>query len=198
MAVIPGKAIASKACKQAGVQRFVHVSALGCDALSRAIGRDITDRRQRLADLSRALPRADGLTADARQRLDRADEALERGLLRLVERRRGELSRLEFGLRPSVLKRGISQRKERLAGLSARVRSGPLKERVTRQAEDLNRIAPRLDRTYRAHLSALSERLEGLERMRISLGYKKTLERGYAVVRQQDLAGFALNLLPAD
>ena len=154
--------------------------------MSRAIGRGVTDRRQRLADLSRALPRADGLTADARQRLDRADEALERGLLRLVERRRGELSRLEFGLRPSVLKRGISQRKERLAGLSARVRSGPLKERVTRQAEDLNRIAPRLDRTYRAHLSGLSERLEGLERMRVSLGYKKTLERGYAVVRQQD------------
>lgn len=154
--------------------------------LARAIGRGVTERRQRLTDLARAMPRADVLTGDARQRLDRGEEMLARGLKRLIEQRQGELSRLEFGLRPSVLKRGISQRKERLGGLSARLRTAPLHDRVARQKADLQRVAPRLESVFRTRLGTMSERLDGLERMRVSLGYKKTLERGFAVVRQAD------------
>ncbi|MXQ06677.1 exodeoxyribonuclease VII large subunit [Alphaproteobacteria bacterium GH1-50] len=176
--------------------------------LSRALGRGIADRRQRLTDLSRILPRPEALLSEPRQRLDRAEAALPTALLRLVDRRGADLARMGGALRPSVLSarirtdrdrlatwearlapgltRGIRQGAERLEALGRRLRPAPLAERVARQRVDLERISPRLETTYRARLAKLSDRLDALDRMRQTLGYKETLQRGYAVVRAGD------------
>ena len=181
----------------------------GQDArLTRALTRSVTERRQRLSDLSRLLPRVDALLNDPRQRLDRAETALPQALLRLVERRKGDLAQTGGALRPPILlrqirtgqdrletwgnrlapglERGIARGAERLAALGQRLRPAPLRERVARQRTDLDRLAPRLESASRARLTSLSDRLDALDRMRQTLGYKETLQRGYAVVRAGD------------
>ena len=176
--------------------------------LSRALTQGVGQRRQRLGDLSRLLPRPEALLSDPRQRLDRAEEALKSGLLRLVDRRGADLARMAGALRPAVLSgrlrtetgrlaerarrlapaldRGVTRRGEALHTLVARLRPEPIRDRITRQAADLVRLDQRLDSAMSSRLTGLTDRLHSLDRMRQTLGYKETLERGYAVVRAGD------------
>lgn len=174
--------------------------------LARAEGQGIERRKQRLSDLSRLLPRADALMNDARQRLDLAEQGLARGLERMVERKRARLEAEAGRLRPSLLlnrvavaegrvkdhaarlapelQRGVQDRKERHRQLSQRLRPEPLRDRVIRETRELVRLEDRQSVALRMRAARLSDRLEALDRMRRSLGYKATLARGYAVVRK--------------
>ena len=174
--------------------------------LARAVRRGIELRMQRARDMARLLPRAEALLADPRQRLDRTDERLGRGLSLMVERKRAALGRLEAGLRPAILKGRLTAEKERItrsadrlrpnltqvlarkreALRNLRLRPTPLKERLQRQESDLTRMSNRLDQVIAARIASASDRLTALERMRESLGYQQTLKRGYAVVRDGD------------
>ncbi len=173
--------------------------------LSRAIEQGMNRRGERLRDLGRVLPKSDALLNDARQRLDRMDEGLPRALIRATERKAAALSNLLGALRPAGLKsrigrdrdrlsdraarlgpglrRGVSQRTDRLAALTSRLRSGPIAERQAAQSREFERLAPRLDMAFEAQRSALAARVDQLDRLRITLGYTETLKRGYAVVR---------------
>ena len=131
--------------------------------LSRALTQGVTRRAQRLGDVSRLLPRPEALLADPSQRLDRAEEGLSRALIRFTERKSSDLARLSGGLRPAVLSTRIAQERRQIDQLVPRLTGG-----VTRQ------------------LQRLSDRVEGLERLRQSVGYESTLKRGYAVVRAGD------------
>ena len=131
--------------------------------LSRALTQGVTRRAQRLGDVSRLLPRPEALLADPSQRLDRAEEGLSRALIRFTERKSSDLDRLSGGLRPAVLSTRIVQERRQIDQLVPRLTGG-----VTRQ------------------LQRLSDRVEGLERLRQSVGYESTLKRGYAVVRAGD------------
>ena len=173
--------------------------------LSRALSQALGQRRQRLSDVARLLPRPEALLSDPRQRLDRAETGLPQALLRLVDRRAGDLARAGGALRPSVLagrlragrdrvdtwavrlgpglRRSIRQGGERLDALEKRLRPAPLKDRVDRQRVDLERLSSRLDTTFKTRVETHIARLEALDRMRQTLGYKETLQRGYAVIR---------------
>ena len=175
--------------------------------LARAVRRGIEQRSQRARDLGRLLPRAETLLADPRQRLDQGETGLGRGLALMVERKNADLARLSAGLRPSVLKNRLSAEHQRIARATdrlrptlelllarkdeavgaLRLRPAPIKDRLARQGSDLKRLADRMDHLMSARITASSERLDTLDRMRKSLGYKATLERGYAVVRDGDL-----------
>ena len=177
----------------------------GQDArLARAAGQGLERRRQRLSDVSRLLPRADALLNDPRQRLDRAEEGLRRGLERAVERKRARLEAGSARLRPGVLSnrlaalrervsdragrlpagltRAVTLRRERLAAV--RLRSEPISNRVTQLTQDVARAGTRMEAATGARLTRLSERLAALDRMRSTLGYEATLKRGFAVVRK--------------
>lgn len=171
--------------------------------LARAVRRGIEQRSARARDLARLLPRAEALLADPRQRLDRGEDALGRSLKLMVERKTANLARLSAGLRPAVLKGRLSSEHTRVArsedrlrpnlrqilnrkreALDAlRLRASPIKVRLGRQEIDLKRLSGRLDQLMNARIEAASERLNTLNRMRTNLGYKATLERGFAVVR---------------
>ncbi len=173
--------------------------------LARAAGQAVERRRQRLSDLSRALPRPDILLNDPRQRLDRAEERFAVALDRMVDRKRAELERTAGGLRATTLRSRFQAEARRVGELSARLRPGlerdvarkrerleraasglrprPIEVRVRRLDDDLRRVAPRLQNAMSQCLRRLSDRLEATDRMRRSLGYHATLERGYAVVR---------------
>ncbi len=173
--------------------------------LSRAVSDAISRRRQRLADLSRALPRPEALLDAPRQRLDRAGERLPSALRQRAAAARVALTRASAGLRPGLFAARIEDRRARLAGLEARLT--PALARATAQRRrDLSGLEQRLTparlrgqiETERTRLGDLDQRLgralaqntathrarlDALERMRQSLGYTETLRRGYAVVR---------------
>jgi exodeoxyribonuclease VII large subunit len=126
----------------------------------RALGIGIQNRSQRLRDLARALPNPAEIVALQGQRLDMLSGRLPLALSNRVGRSRGVLGEKSAGLRPIVLKNAVSQRRDVLA----RVFDGFIKVSSTRTREQRNK-------------------LEALDRLRSTLGYKATLARGYAVVR---------------
>jgi exodeoxyribonuclease VII large subunit len=165
-------------------------------------------RGEKLRDLSRALPRSDALTAQSQQRLDLASARLPGALTARVDRGRAKLSEAAGALRPSLLARTIKGARERSEDRSARL--APALERHRSAAQtDLERVAKRymalsltlqierrgqdfaaLMRRFKqaadVEQSARVRKLEGLDRLRLTLGYTATLDRGYAVVRSAE------------
>lgn len=131
------------------------------EARRRRAMRDRLDARaQRLRDLSRALPRGDDILGSQRQRLDSAAARLPQALTGLTHRSRARLSQVSAGLRPATLRQAASQRRDRTQVLTQRM-GRALDIRIARE----------------------KDRLAGLDRLRLTLGYTATLRRGYAVVR---------------
>ncbi|MDK3071864.1 exodeoxyribonuclease VII large subunit [Sedimentitalea sp. JM2-8] len=173
--------------------------------ITRAMSNAVSQRRQRLADLSRALPRPDGLLDSPRQRLDQADEKLRAALRTGVQARRLRLVDLSGTLRPSVLRGGLRSNREKLAGcaarlepslhrnarahrdalsrLAGRLRPEQLQGRVDERAAALAALGRRLSIAGTTQIRGLRSRIEATDRLLVSLGYQATLERGYAVVR---------------
>jgi exodeoxyribonuclease VII large subunit len=186
------------------------VDGLGARAVRAAVA-GVGLRGQRLRDLGRALPRPEVLTQGAAQRLDLWGGRLGAGLgmaaarkrqvfearaglvrpellLGLVAHRRrdlGERARaLEIALeRPQErVKARVQVLGERLGPALARVIAGA--ERTTREGRDkLVPLEARLEAAPLARFQRLEQRLEALDRTRVTLGYAETLRRGYAVVR---------------
>ncbi|MEM6479532.1 MAG: exodeoxyribonuclease VII large subunit, partial [Pseudomonadota bacterium] len=170
--------------------------------LLRGQGAALDMRSQRLRDLARALPRREALLAQPRQRLDLAEARLKPALLANVQKRRLGLARA--ALNPALLRRGLADKSWRISQisgrmgpaldrraatarerLSARGRLSPdaLKTRVSEARTGLERLSKRLADAARHRQDALTKRLQALERLRETLGYRATLERGYAVIR---------------
>ncbi|MGV6839018.1 MAG: exodeoxyribonuclease VII large subunit [Planktomarina sp.] len=183
---------------------IAHLDSLGLrgkTALVNALAR----RRQRVLDLGRGLPAPDMLLAQPRQRFDYWDEKLPLALRSVVQTRRLQLADLSARVRPAVLKttldhqarglgsvarrldpaltRAVAGKRQAFGGVQARLRKdmvdGPRRE----HARALDALTRRMDHAQRARLQGLRDRLDGLERLRETLGYKETLKRGYAVVR---------------
>ncbi|WP_109468567.1 exodeoxyribonuclease VII large subunit [Albibacillus kandeliae] len=175
--------------------------------LIRAAQTALRQRRQRLADLSRALPRGDSLLATARQRLDRASDQLPGALIAGVQRHRVHLSETSGSLRPGLLtrriaaesrdlarqsarlapalSRGLAKQRDAYLARAARLRPGQLSAQIARQKQDLDRLSRRFSVAGQAQVRTLSARLSTADRMLSTLGYEATLERGYAVVRAE-------------
>ncbi len=200
--------------------------------LGRCSSHAVIQRRQRLRDLSRALPRPETLVAQATQRLDHCGERLPAALRMATGRKRLAFQQVAAHLRPRVLSdrtdrchqvlaraairlagaldRPLQRDRLRLSRLPvsparltdriqvARQRLGDCGSRLTqglaraareaeadirRGKERLEKLLQRLDQATDARLTGGRERLDALERLRQTLGYKETLRRGYAVVR---------------
>ncbi len=173
--------------------------------LSRAVGQGVTQRGQRLRDLSRALPRPDTLLDGPRQRFDRLGDQLPNALRNVTQIRKVQLSQASAGLRPKVLTGALVQRNKDLTTLatrlgpalgrgtaqvrrdfdklSARLSADRITADMTGQKRDMAELTTRLSRAYEANVTRHRDRLTGLDRMRQTLGYTETLKRGYAVVR---------------
>ncbi len=131
--------------------------------LAQAGGQAVARREQRLRDLARALPRPDSLLAPAVQRFDQWADRVPGSLRALVRSKHHELRSTAAGLRPAGLQARLAQGQDRLAAQAGRAA-----------------------RAQAARLDALGTRLASLDRLRQSLGYPATLQRGFAVVRDAD------------
>lgn len=175
--------------------------------LERSLASAIERKKQRLQDMSRALPSADRLLEGPRQRLDRADQ-LGKALQSVIDRRRIDLAHQSGGLRPQILTRRLTGLRERLEGRAAdlhlrlsrhvergsdrlthavqRFRPDAFARELDRMARDLSRQHARLREGVSRSIANHKERLEAQDRLLATLGYEATLQRGYAVVRGDD------------
>ena len=176
--------------------------------LTRALQSTLTQRRQRLADLSRALPRPDTLLDAPRQRLDLLSDKLPGALRAGIQHRRLALSDASGSLRPAALRRLIAGQGDTLNRLSNRL--SPALDRFIRQRRaeydqraarlqprrlrsdtdtarrDLDRLSERLSAAAQAQITTWRRQIDTADRLRETLSYRATLARGYAVVRDGD------------
>jgi len=141
-------------------------------------------RSQRLRDLSRALPRLETLLDGPRQRLDTTGARLGPALMSGVQRRKVRLSEAAGGLRPAAMQRMIENERRRLDALSARM--GPALERcvsIDQRRQAVSAMAQRVADAGQQRVDAARNKIEAMDRLRLTLGYEATLSRGYAVVR---------------
>ncbi len=139
-----------------------HLAALE-ERRRRALARGLEQRRQRLRDVARALPRAETILGERTQRLDALSMRLPMALANVTHRKRAELAR-----------RG-----------GERLRPEALQQDITRKRGDLDRWQGRLLPEVTRNISDARRRLDALGRTLETLSYRKTLERGYAVVRAE-------------
>lgn len=153
--------------------------------LSRAAMDAVQRRSQRLRDMSRALPRPESLLSSPRQRLDLIADRLAPALDRGVQNRRLQMVKLSGNLRPSTLRNLVSSRKEGLRNLSSRLSLRPIQREIDLQRQAMTRLTERLNSAQSTRLDRLRQQLEATDRLRETLSYKATLDRGYAVVRAE-------------
>jgi len=172
----------------------------------RGMASGLTNRRDRLRDLGRILPKPQAILGERVQGFDNLSARLDAALTGLAQRKRRELAERTGGFGPQILRGYLRVRHDQLARadrlssslnrivlhrrdqLSRTDRLTPdmLLRRLTDPKRALSREAERLVRAGGAALERDSERLANLDRMRQTLGYKETLGRGYAVVRDDD------------
>ena len=151
--------------------------------LLRGTGQAVQQRRQRLNDLSRAMPRAESLLDTPRQRLDHVADRLPRALIAGVQNRHVALSRASAALRPATLRQMVETRRDRLRNLTSRLSLRPIGQEANRQRDRLAQLSQRLDAAQGLRVERQRQQLEARGRQLDILSYKATLARGYAVVR---------------
>ncbi|KPQ06057.1 MAG: exodeoxyribonuclease VII large subunit XseA [Rhodobacteraceae bacterium HLUCCA12] len=166
----------------------------------------VQQRDQRLRDLGRALPRLEALLSAPAQRFDLASGRFAGSLRALADRKRLALGNAAAGLRPGTLinralsraesldrmgarltpalQRGLERRGERLATI--RLPGERLHADIARARPGLLSLAERADSAVRAKFERARDTLRALERMRQTLGYRETLARGFAILRDPD------------
>ncbi|MFY0617149.1 exodeoxyribonuclease VII large subunit [Shimia sp.] len=151
--------------------------------LTRGLEQGLRQRDQRLRDVARALPRAENLLQTPRQRLDAASDALPRALQAGVQSRKVALAQKSGGLSDKTLLRMIETRRQALGRRADRLTPVGLQRDITRRREKVTDLSRRLSDAGTRQVQTLKDRLSSLDRMRETLSYTATLERGYAVVR---------------
>ncbi|MGY3437342.1 MULTISPECIES: exodeoxyribonuclease VII large subunit [unclassified Marinovum] len=170
--------------------------------LAQALTGGMSQRGQRLRDVSRALPRPEALVEGPRQRLDTWGDRLPVALERGVERRRVALSEAAGALQISSLRRMVTTEARRLDQLAARLApalgrgvarkadklistrlsTGHIERDITVKKERLMGLSSRFTEAGSRRISDLRTKLDATDRVRETLGYRATLARGYAVV----------------
>ncbi|GGL78639.1 exodeoxyribonuclease VII large subunit [Wenxinia marina] len=175
--------------------------------LAHAAGQGVAQRRQRLTDLGRALPRPETLLAGPQQRLDNLGDRLPGALRAATHRKAMELARLPLspatlsarvrhdrrvvgeleGRGRAALTRQVERARERLARRTDALRPETMAVRLARLSERLDGLGARLrPALVTTEIARERARLESLDRLRETLGYEATLARGFAVVRAGD------------
>jgi exodeoxyribonuclease VII large subunit len=175
----------------------------------------LQDRRRRdFANLARALPAPDRALEGPRQRLDNAGMRQKSAFRALLDRRGLHLAGVAHKLAAQTPAARLARIREKLAGLAARL-PGLGARRIKSETQGFDQIMSRLRRAiagrivlekrdlarHRSELSGVSARLTRIRTQRLerhrqslnavggmleSLGYKRVLARGYAVIRARD------------
>ena len=172
--------------------------------LSASIGRYIDSKRQAQRAAARALPSADQLLALPRRRFDEAAARLERALLSNTQQKRVHFDAQARQLSSRLLQRQVSDRQKDVAQLgqrlprawaaflrerrarfdlrSARLSAEPVRRRIELARFGLDQLDRRRGQVIQLLLDKARRRGQELDRLMRSLSYESVLERGFAVV----------------
>ena len=176
--------------------------------LSRALSQVLLNRSQRLLDISRSLPRVFGLLEGPTQRLDSISTRLPISLTSGVKLKKSRLFELSTGIKPTslimrlensqskfelqtkqlktLLGYCIDLRKQTLGSLFSRIENLSIKREILHEQKNLKDLSLRVRKAYETSLTNLETKLQAIDRLRETLGYRETLNRGYAVIRSGD------------
>ncbi|MDE0306720.1 MAG: exodeoxyribonuclease VII large subunit [Albidovulum sp.] len=182
-------------------QKVISLSA----RISASATRNIARKKQRLEDLARLLPKTSTLVATSAQRLDFATSRLSNSVHAALQVRRLSVARLQGGLRPS---RSTQEARRKFDRLSDRLGTN-FSEAYRRHRYRYRAVAPHLNlrllersirensrrigevssiaiRAFSTKVIAKRAKVENLDRLRNSLGYRQTLQRGFTVIRTRE------------
>jgi len=151
--------------------------------MTHAVGQSVQQRKQRLKDISRALPKPERLLDDPRQKIDILSDKLPNALIRGVQNRRVLLSQTSAGLRPKTLENHVARRRGEMEKIAAKLSPLPLKREVARQMDKFKSLNQRLEQAQSIRIDKQRQHLDSTGRQLEILSYRATLDRGYAVVR---------------
>ena len=176
--------------------------------MTRALSTTLQRRRQRVQDMSRALPKPQVLFTYELQKLDHLNESLPKALMNRIQESRMRLSDVGAILRTSTAQSKYQGAKDQFDNLWPRLPKAlwrasdnhavdfeklscrfvlDLVTRKMMESQDaFGQTSKSLTRAASLDTSQRREQLAALERLRETLGYKATLNRGYAVVRSGD------------
>ena len=154
-----------------------------------ALMRGMEDKRLRLGHTFRALPNPRRVIEDCARRLDDRAERLSNAPRTLLERRRAELERLAARLRHP--REQLAENGHKLAALATRLDHG-LKTVLAAEQSLLARRSLQIEQSGNRLIAAMPrlladyrQRLDNAGKLLESFSYRKVLERGYAVVRDE-------------
>nr|WP_157022567.1 exodeoxyribonuclease VII large subunit [Zongyanglinia huanghaiensis] len=151
--------------------------------MTHAVGQSVQQRKQRLKDMSRAMPKPERLLDDPRQKLDILFDKLPNALIRGVQNRRVQLSQKSAGLRPQALQQLMARRHDKLISLSSQLNLRTTSQNLALHKERLEHLSKQLDGLHQQRIEKTRQQLDAAGRQLEILSYRATLDRGYAVVR---------------
>ena len=176
--------------------------------LTRALSQILSNRSQRLLDFSRSLPRVFGLLEGPTQRLDSISTRLPTSLSSSVRLKKSKLVEISTGIKPASLFMRLENsrskfdlqsrqltnlfahfivlKKQTLSSLFLRIESLSLKRDIQQEQKNLKDLSFRLKKAYDIIAKDLGTKLQSIDRLRETLGYRQTLDRGYAIIRSSD------------
>ena len=159
--------------------------------LGGGLRRLVERRKTELRAAARALPAPEALLAQPRQRLDLAAQRLPQRMRSAIDRRSLALSRLQAALNRHSPHAALAARRARLDAVSDRL-EGAWAGRLSRARRDISRdrerlasLESRLSLALQGQLQRRAERLDGLAKLLNGLSYRSVLERGFALVTDE-------------
>jgi len=146
-------------------------------------------RRTELRAAMRALPSADALLQNPRQRLDACADRLPRALRANAQVHRTHFSRIAAPLTARMLRDQVERRRERFGSLTVRFAAGmranaqTRREAISRARERTGDLLARASRAMKTMFDRRSARLERASGLLAALSYQGVLARGFALVR---------------
>ena len=146
-------------------------------------------RRTELRAAMRALPSADALLQNPRQRLDACADRLPRALRANAQVHRTHFSRIAAPLTARMLRDQVERRRERFGSLTVRFAAGmranaqSRREAISRARERTDDLLARASRAMKTMFDRRSARLERASGLLAALSYQGVLARGFALVR---------------
>ena len=176
--------------------------------LSRALSQILSRRSQRLLDFSRSLPRVFMLLEGPIQRLDSMSIRLPSSLTSSVRLKKSKMYEISTGIKAASLLMRLQNKqskfdlqakqltslfsflidlkKQNLNSYFSRIEGLSLKRDIQREHRNLGELWLRLKKFHLVKFKELELKLQSLDRLRETLGYRQTLDRGYTVIRSGD------------
>jgi exodeoxyribonuclease VII large subunit len=152
--------------------------------LFHGLQRELRQLEQRVVGLGRGLPDPAGLLGQATQRLDDLAERLPHGLRARIERAGRELGACEARLAPPA-QALLRHRAAELKALGVRVSLDEVRARLPRHVRGLAELAARQRHAALRRLEDAGARLKSCTSLLDSLSYRGVLDRGFALVRDE-------------